>query len=172
MLPAENIDLSIRLLEPADSITDLTALLHRAYAGLARRGKRFLASHQDDATTLDRISKGECWVATKANRIVGTIMLKDAAQTGGSPWYDRPEVACFGQFAVEPACGGRGIGSKLLQFVEDQATRKGVEELALDTAEGAHDLIQFYSRRGYRFIEYTKWSVVNYQSIIMSKRLG
>src|SRR4051794_2145644 len=103
---------TIRLLGPVDDVADLTALLHRAYRGLAERGMRFLASHQDDATTLDRISKGECWVAVAEGRIVGTIMLKDAAQTRGSPWYDRPEVACFGQFAVEPAWQCKRVGSK------------------------------------------------------------
>jgi hypothetical protein len=30
-----------------------SALLHRAYAPLAERGMRFLASHQDDAKTLE-----------------------------------------------------------------------------------------------------------------------
>jgi GNAT superfamily N-acetyltransferase len=166
-------EVRLRLLTRSDDIAELTALLHRAYAGLAERGMRFLASHQDEARTLRRISAGECWlaVAGPSETIVGTIMLKDAERTSGSPWYDRPEVACFGQFAVEPQWQGRGVGSRLVYQVERRARAKGIAELALDTAEGADDLRQFYERRGYRFVEYARWTEVNYRSVIMTKSL-
>lgn len=162
----------IRPLRPDDSMADLTALLHRAYGALAGRGMHFLASHQDEATTRRRIGAGQCWVAVAEDKIVGTIVLRDAARTRGSPWYERPEVASFGQFAVEPMWQNRGIGSRLVEQVEQRAAEMKVVELALDTAETADDLIRFYTRRGYRFIEYVKWDVVNYRSVLMSKRLG
>jgi len=57
----------------------------------------------------------------------------------------------------------------LLKEVEVEASKNGVEELALDTAEPAIHLIEFYKKRGYRFIEYTQWDEVNYRSVIMSK---
>ena len=161
----------LRLLAPSDDLVVLTAMLHRAYAALAVRGMHFLASHQNVDVTRRRLEKGECWVALADDAIIGTIVLKDAASTNGSPWYDRPDVACFGQFAVEPAWQGRGLGSALVDQVEQRARAKGVTELALDTAEGADNLIAFYARRGYRFIEHTKWNDVNYRSVIMSKRL-
>jgi GNAT superfamily N-acetyltransferase len=173
-MPADaggNGDNRLRLLSPADDLIALTAMLHRAYAALARRGMHFLASHQGVDVTRSRLAKGECWVVEADGAIIGTIVLKDAASTRGSPWYDRPEVACFGQFAVEPTWQGRGIGSALVDKVERRALEKGVTELALDTADGADDLIAFYARRGYRFIEHVKWNDVNYRSVIMSKRL-
>jgi GNAT superfamily N-acetyltransferase len=162
----------LRLLSPADDLVALTALLHRAYAALAQRGMHFLASHQSVDVTRRRLEKGECWVADANDVIIGTIVLKDTASTSGSPWYDRPDVACFGQFAVEPAWQSRGIGSALVEQVERRAQKQGVTELALDTAEGADNLIAFYTRRGYRFIEHTRWNDVNYRSVIMSKRLS
>jgi GNAT superfamily N-acetyltransferase len=166
-------EVRLRLLAPSDDIAELTALLHRAYAGLAQRGMRFLASHQDEVRTLRRISAGECWlaVAGSGGTIVGTIVLKNAERTSGSPWYDRPAVACFGQFAVKPEWQGRGVGSRLVDQVERRARAKGITELALDTAEGAEDLRRFYERRGYRFVEYAQWTEVNYRSVIMTKSL-
>jgi GNAT superfamily N-acetyltransferase len=163
---------TVRPLQPADSISDVTRLLHRAYASLAAQGFRFWASHQSDENTRQRIAEGDCLVALQEGRIVGTITLKKKALTKGSPWYDRPEVASFGQFAVDPELQRRGIGSTLLGAVERLAVREGVQELALDTAEGAAPLIEMYSRKGFRFIEYVDWRPdTNYRSVILSKRL-
>lgn len=167
----EGQELTIRWLRPGDSITGLTELLHRAYARQAARGFRYLATWQDAATTCKRCAQGECFVAEAGGRVIGTVTLLDAAKTKGSPWFDRPDVACFGQFGVEPGLQGRGIGNRLMDHIERRAKDKRLAELALDTAEGATDLIQWYSGRGYRFIEYVEWDVTNYRSVIMSKNL-
>jgi GNAT superfamily N-acetyltransferase len=167
--PAEPV---IRLIKPDDSIEELTHLLHRSYAALAERGMRFVASHQNEAKTRHRISRGECYLAIHEGKIIGTIIWRAATQTNGTPWYDRPTVSSFGQFAVEPAWQQRGIGSRLLTIAEQRAATTGATELALDTAESADDLIRYYNKRGYRFIAYAKWDVVNYRSVILSKRIG
>src|SRR4051812_42065797 len=98
----------IRPLAADDDLVALTGLLHRAYADLAKRGMYFLASHQPVEETRTRIASGECWVAVSGEgAVVGTIVLKEAGKTRGSPWYDRPDVTRFGQFAVEPGWQGR-----------------------------------------------------------------
>ncbi len=132
---------------------------------------RFLASHQDEKTTRERIGEGECYLAMQNGQMIGTIVWRNAHQTNGTPWYDRPDVSSFGQFAVKPGLQNRGIGSKLLAIAEQRAAETGAAELALDTAEPAHDLIRLYTRRGYRFIGYTQWKLANYRSVIMSKRI-
>ncbi len=163
---------SIRPVLPADSISDITALLHRAYEDLARQGFRFWAGHQDDDATRTRFSEGHGYVAVRDGRIVGTITLKRKELTKGSPWYDRPDVASFGQFGVEPELQGNGIGGALLLAAERRAVEDGVAELALDTAEGATRLIEMYSKRQYRFIEHVDWRPqTNYRSVILSKTL-
>ncbi|WP_312116724.1 hypothetical protein [Brevibacillus reuszeri] len=43
---------------------------------------------------------------------------------------------------------------------------------SLDTAEGAHHLIRYYSARGYRHVDYVQWNETNYRSVLMSKKLG
>jgi GNAT superfamily N-acetyltransferase len=164
--------ITIRNLDlPIDSIPELTRLLHEAYRPLAEAGMRYLASHQDDERTLARAAKGECFVAVQNGELVGTVTLSHITNTQGTSWYDRPDVASFGQFAVKPDLQRTGLGTKLMDLVEDRARLKGVPELALDTSEHAAHLIHYYERRGYRFIEYTQWSETNYRSVIMSKRL-
>jgi GNAT superfamily N-acetyltransferase len=104
--------------------------------------------------------------------MVATICYYSPQRTRGYPWYDREDVASFGQLAVEPTMRTSGIGSRLMELVEQMALRDGAAEIALDTAESAEDLIRFYGKRGYRFIDHVQWKMTNYRSVIMSKRLG
>ena len=163
----------IRPLQAEDDLADLTDLLHRAYRPLAERGLRYLATHQDVATTQRRCAEGDCFVAELDGRIVGTLTLSCHApdRSNGTPWYERPDVAHFGQFAVEPALQRRGIGRALIEAVEHRAIDRGMAELALDTAEPAQHLVRWYERLGFRFIEYAQWRVTNYRSVILSKAL-
>ena len=164
-------EIQYRRLLPTDDLAAMTDLLHEAYAPLAARGMRFVASHQDVDTTRERTAAGETFVATAGDRIVGVITLADATSTRGTPFYDRPDVADFGQFAVHPSLQGRGIGSRLIEMVERRAREKGITELAPNTSEHAVELIAMYERKGYRFVEHVRWPEVNYRSVILSKRL-
>jgi GNAT superfamily N-acetyltransferase len=133
---------------------------------------RFVASHQDSAITRKRIARGETIVAEDEGLIVGVVTLKRAGETHGSPFYERPDVAGFGQFAVRPSHQGRGIGSALLNLVQRRAAEQGVRQLALDTSEHATDLIAFYEAKGFRFVERLQWPDVNYRSVVLAKQLG
>ena len=75
------------------------------------------------------------------------------------------------QFAVDPQIQGRGIGLRLLRDVERRAIASGAHEVALDTAEPARHLVDWYTGLGYRFVEHAQWSHTNYRSVILSKRL-
>src|SRR5205814_239624 len=129
----------VRPLERDDSLAHLTYLLHRAYKQHVDRGIKALAAFQPEEVTRKRIAGGECFVALHLDRIVGTILFKDAAQTaldgvGGStsiPWFQRGDVASFSQFAVEPEFQGHGIGGVLMQTVEKRATTTGAAEIGL-----------------------------------------
>lgn len=167
-----NAVIRFRYIRPDDDIDGITEMLHAAYAALAEQGMRFVASFQNAHTTRKRAERGETIVALdETERLVGIVTLADIAETHGSPFYDRDDVASFGQFAVWPSHQGRGIGSTMLDLVEARACEKGVAELALDTSEGAAPLIDMYRARGFRFIEYVQWRDTNYRSVIMSKTL-
>jgi GNAT superfamily N-acetyltransferase len=165
--------IAIRPIGPDDSIDELTALLHRSYAGLGNMGLNYTAVDQSAKTTRMRLSHGFGFAAVDPQeRIVGTIVFYPPLRSTGSPWLERPDVAHFGQFAVDPALQRRGIGSRLMDLVEEQARAVGAKEIALDTAEPAMHLIELYQRRGYRFIEYAQWRGKSYRSVIMSKSLS
>jgi GNAT superfamily N-acetyltransferase len=162
----------IRRCREDEDFQHLTALIHRAYAPLAAAGMRYWATHQSVADTIQRCGRGETWLAEAGGDLAGTVTLQPPDQTSGSPWYDRPEVAKFQQFAVDPAWQGRGVGAALMAHIESRARELGARELALDTSEHAEGLITLYARRGYRFIEHVDWRPdVNYRSVLLSLAL-
>lgn len=165
-------EILIRLYQTTDSVLEITSLLHKAYRQLADMGFRFVATHQNEAETLRRINKGISYLALSNDKIISTITLYyNDPDTHDAPWYKKKGVAHFGQFAVIPEYQKNGIGNFMMNIVEERAKSEGAVEIALDTAEGAVHLIKYYKQRGYRFIDYVKWEVTNYRSVILSKRL-
>lgn len=164
--------IELRPLDESDDLHALTDLLHRAYAPLLKRGMRFVASWQDPDQTRRRCAAGETWLAVAGLRVVGTVTLMPPGRERGSPWLKRPDVALFGQFAVEPAWQGRGIGGRLMDHVERRAREMGAAHLALDTSEHATELIATYERRGFGFVEHVQWDATNYRSVVMSRPLA
>jgi GNAT superfamily N-acetyltransferase len=173
---------SIRRLRADDRISDITALLHRAYRKQVEMGLKPLAGRQTDEVTAQRISDAECYVAvlperdaagqrTGRDRIVGTILFQEPSWGKGPEWFERPEVANFSQFAVDPGVQGHGIGQKLIDVCERRAAESGAAELALSTASPDVDLVAFYHKRGYRFIQEFQWGPTNYMSHILSKTI-
>jgi len=162
----------LRPIEARDSLTELTAMLHRAYAELLASGLRYQASTQDVTTTMRRLARGEGYVAELEARVVGTIVVvPPSARADYCAWYDRPDVAVLTQFAVEPAYQRLGIGTQLLAFAEARAAQLGAHEVAVDTATTAAHLVALYRSRGYRHVGDVRWSHANYDSVLLSKRL-
>ena len=164
----------IRRFHDNDSLHELTELLHRAYAPLAAMGLQFMAAKQDVEMTRQNISSGECYLMFDEKRLVGTILVYPPSYRAPyCDWYNRPDVAFFSKFAVEPELQRRGLGGCLLNFAENRARELGAAEVSLDTAESASHLIEFYKKSGYREIGYEQWDHTNYyRSILLSKRLS
>jgi len=172
--------ITVRRLAPTDSISELTKLLHRAYATQMEMGLRPLAGRQDDATTKKRVFSGECYVSVHhvrleddkvRQRLVGAILFHEVEEYQGPPYFASSTVASFSQFAVDPDYQGQGIGLMLLERAEERALETGAKELACTMAEPDTSLMQFYFRRGYRLMGHHQWPYTNYRSAILSKTL-
>ena len=161
--------IEFRLLQRSDSIADLTALLHAAYAQLQRLGFNYTAVDQSEQTTRDRIAGGECYVAIDAGHIIGTILFRRHSR--GCAWYEQRHFAAVHQFGVMPTAQRSGIRKKLIQLCETRAIETGATEIALDTAEGAAHLVGWYERLGYRPVAIEQWQGKTYRSLILSKDL-
>lgn len=161
----------LRSLTENDDFEKITRVLHRAYKKWADKGLRFLATYQDASMTRQRCAEGQTIVAELNGEIVGLITVNDPKNSFKIKWYERPGVTSFHQFAVDPAVQSLGIGSTLLLEAEQLARSRGITELALDTSEHAIELINYYTRKGYRKVDTIKWDHTNYASVVLSKSI-
>lgn len=162
----------IRPIDASDSFEALTELLHRAYAQLGAMGLGYQAVTQSVEKTRARAAEGCCYVVLQDGTLVGTATLMGPEFRGYCDHYSRPDVAYFGQLAVEPTLQRRGLGSRVVRHLESVAQSLGASELACDTSESAEHLVRWYEGLGYRVVARETWDFANYQSVILSKPLG
>jgi len=162
-------DIQIREYLPSDSVSEITKLLHKSYAKLAAMGLIYLAAHQDDETTARRLAKGKTFIAIINNQIIGTISIYGPNKASSVPIYRQDGVFHFGQFAVDPAYQGNGLGRRLYQAIENYCLSQNGTIMALDTSEKAHNLISIYEKWGFKTVAKTKWKTTNFTSVIMTK---
>jgi ribosomal protein S18 acetylase RimI-like enzyme len=65
-------------------------------------------------------------------------------------WRTADRVGEIESLAVLPSHRGRGIGSRLIDALEDELAAFGVTDLILGVLAGNTDAIRLYERRGYR----------------------
>jgi GNAT superfamily N-acetyltransferase len=168
----------IRPLRPSDSLEDLTALLHLAYASLAAQGWNFTAVDQSVEVTRQRLAQAQCFVVVAQGRFVGTVAVRGPKPAGEAyiadppaPLYTTPGTAILSQLGVHPDWRGQGVGERLMDAAEAWALEQGFAQLALDTAEPAVALRRRYERRGYVAAGRVQWQGKTYASVLMCKPL-
>lgn len=161
----------IRQLSARDSIGALTRLVQAAYATLGHRGWNFNGVDQTDDLTCQRVRLGISLVAEMSEALVGTITVHGSFSNAPCEYITQADVAYFQQFAVDPGHQRLGIGNKLLEQAEACARAAGYAWLSTDTAQGALDLLSFYSRRGYSAVTSMQWPGKTYRSVVLSKSL-
>lgn len=164
-------DLNFREILADEDYVLLTELLHRSYKKWAQQGLKFLAAYQPPEKTKLRCAEGRTILAEAEGATIGLITINDPKNSFGIQWYERCGVTSFHQFAIDPKYQGFGFGSRLLAEAERYAKAQGLQELALDTSEKAHALIEYYNRRGYRPVDKITWDHTNYMSVVLSKAL-
>lgn len=165
------LDITIRARSDADSIAEITELLHRAYAKLGAMGLNYTAVDQSPQVIAQRMAGGTCFIALSGGRIVGTVLAQPTHSQSDCDYFTRAGVACVHQFAVEPALQGAGIGRMLLATAETWARDRGFHQVAMDTAEPAMHLVQFYTQLGYLPAGFVQWPGKTYRSVVLAKTL-
>ena len=161
--------ITLRRLQPDDSIDELTALLRRAFARLGAGGLNCTCVDQTPDITRQRIGEGECLVALNGPRIIGTVTLQTSDPKAEIPWYRHPSVASLHQLGVEPVHQGGGVGKALLNAAEEWAFKQRCVALALDTPEPARQLHAYYVQQGFSRQSIVQIAGRSYRSAVFSK---
>ncbi|OMI24943.1 GNAT family N-acetyltransferase [Bacillus haynesii] len=135
-----------RMADESDA-KELLALTERAYEQIRRLGIHFAAAHADLDLVLNNIRKNACYVMEEDGRVIATISIR-------MPWGQQPGpygVPHIWWFAVDPASGKKGVGSELLEWLEQTILRDSLKVpfVSLGTADKHPWLIDMYERKGY-----------------------
>jgi ribosomal protein S18 acetylase RimI-like enzyme len=137
--------------EDLPSIRDIVATAYGKY--LDRMDRPPAPMLRDYSGAVDA---GDVWVA--GDPVTGLISL---TQTGGSLLIEN--------VAVHPSAQGTGLGRRLMEFAEQQATGRGLRSLTLYTNEVMTENLAIYTRLGYR--EKGRQTEDGYRRVYMEKIL-
>lgn len=104
------------------------------------------------ATAWEAFSRGELFVAVRAGRVVGTVILNDRQDPAyrGVDWiYPADAAMVVHTLAVHPRACGQGIAHRLLALAEEEARRRGLTVLRLDTFIENAPAIRLYEACGF-----------------------
>jgi len=87
------------------------------------------------------LERGNVYVALDGERIVGAVRTKPQEKN-----------LYVNQIAVDPQRQGTGVGSWLLQRIDEVARARGLGSLTLETAEMAEANIRLYQRHGFEIV--------------------
>ncbi len=102
----------------------------------------------------DGFDSGALYVATENEEIIGTIILNSEypVQYDDVKWNSKlkwEEVLVVHTFAVSPKTHSKGVGYKMLKWVEDYARSSGYKAIRLDTYEINDPASALYKKCGY-----------------------
>jgi ribosomal protein S18 acetylase RimI-like enzyme len=87
------------------------------------------------------VARGDVYVALEGERIVGAVRTRPQEK----------DLYIY-QIAVDPTCQGTGVGSWLLQRIDEVTRGRGLAGLSLETAEMAVANIRLYQRHGFEIV--------------------
>lgn len=133
------------------------SLVRRAYEIYIRRMGKEPGPMLDDYAA--RIAEGSAYVLECGDETCGVLVL-----------LDFPDYLLLDNVAVEPSCQGGGLGRFLIAFGEEEARRRGYQEIRLYTHECMTENIALYARLGYA--ETHRVTEKGYARVYMRKKIG
>lgn len=147
----------------ADAPT-LARLYRDAYAMNVDLGFPSRAARASRGDLENWIREARLFVAVEDDKLIGSIRYRDEGH------YD-PDSPEFGRLAVPPRARGRGVGSRLIEYVEAVARRDGHVRMRLRTFAGHPFLPAMYRRRGYEESRVRELEGAPFDVLHMCKRL-
>jgi GNAT superfamily N-acetyltransferase len=165
-------DIEVRVAGLADLPDILVVLTTAADWARARGIQRWWPSPFPSEEVRPELDRGEFYVATISSEIVGTLVLR---WEDPKDWGEQPPVAGYlHALAVRKDRPLRGVGRKLIGWVEARVRQEGRTRLRLSCLETNDSLIAYYRSMGFRAIRVVPWRVPGESRgiLLMEKELG
>lgn len=135
-----------------EHVTPVTNLLSACINDLRHRG---IYQWDDIYPNLDMVVKDvsdhTLFVALRGNDCLGAVCLSEEQEDAylELSWVGRAPVLVVHRLCVAPTQQGRGIASRIMDFAEGFAEKKGYTSVRLDVYTGNKMAITLYEKRGY-----------------------
>lgn len=136
---------SIRLAEPEEAHV-VFAVMKAAFAEYASEAHPSSALHESIDDLERAMERGGAIVALDGDRYVGSGRF-EVAHDGS--WL------CFERLAVLPAERHRGLGSRMIDWLERHARARGLHEIRVTARSREPDNRPYYESRGYEITGYS-----------------
>ena len=115
----------------------------------------YLKKKNSTKEIMKKMKERDIYVATEKGKIIGSVDIKDNK---------------IGGLFVRHDSVGKGIGKKLMEFIEKKAKKRGLSKVILHPTPNA---IKFYKKLGYKKKKREIWKSKNFKTILwtMEKRL-
>lgn len=127
----------------------ISSLIKKTILSLQKQSKKYSPRQVKAWIFINKVSEVRKWfkerevfLALDHKEIIGTISLRKNS---------------ISRFFVNPLWQGKGVGIKLLTFVEKRAKKKGFEKVFLDAVPNS---FEYYKRRGYK----TKEKIITFHN--------
>lgn len=149
-------DLNVRVARPED-LPQIVALVRAAYALYVPRIGQEPAPMQADYAAL--IARGTVYVVPAAERLRGVLVMMPEG-----------DHLFLENIAIHPDEQGRGLGRRLMAFVDAHARALGLAAVELYTNEAMTENLAFYPRLG--FVEVDRRTEDGFRRVFMRKTLA
>lgn len=134
-----------------DEATEYYQLLHTAYAEIKHLGIRFDAATADLQTMTQHLNDHAVYGMFEDDRLIVSVTLR-------YPWSKQPGpfgLPHIGWFATAPEYRGKGLGEKILAWLEEYVLQQQlrVPAYSLGTAESHPWLARYYQKLGFQLID-------------------
>jgi GNAT superfamily N-acetyltransferase len=132
----------------------ILALVRRVVPLMNASGNfQWSADYPNETVFTDDVERGHLWVAELDGAVAGVaaLTMDQDEEYAQADWDATEEALVTHRLAVDPAAQGKGIAVALMQQAEEEAKRKGLTVLRVDTNSENAATQRLFPKLGYRF---------------------
>lgn len=139
--------MDIRLAETKDIVAIMNILEERCNwfkeHGINRWANNYLGKYNEDYFN-DAMKNHKLYVVKQENKVIGIFLLKENDKT----YWSNDESAYYIHH-LATKIGYKGIGTKILRFIEKRAKENSKKYIRLDCKKSNVELNQYYQKQGF-----------------------